>query len=174
MSRSHFKVINRAHPGHSFYIYAYNWHSYSPWGAASHLKHMLRYVERHCHTWRLNYKMVLNWACPGNNFYIYAFIANDLAQLFIWNICLGKLKVKVTLKGQTIKWSLGSVNILNWNFWFINIKMFCCVSMMLFGFCLINEWISSSHAYRSLKLMAGSTSCPWATILNVKVSVCDS
>lgn len=27
--------------------------------------------------------------------------------------------------------------------------------MMLFGFCLINEWISSSHAYRSLSKANG-------------------
>ena len=26
---------------------------------------------------------------------------NNLAQLFIWNICSDKLKVKVTLEGQT-------------------------------------------------------------------------
>ena len=30
---------------------------------------------------------------------------NNLAQLFIENICSGKLKVKVTLEGQMIKWS---------------------------------------------------------------------
>ena len=29
--------------------------------------------------------------------------------------------VKATLEGQTIKWSLASVNITNRNFWFINI-----------------------------------------------------
>ena len=40
---------------------------------------------------------------------------NNFAQLFSlrsrtasWNICSGKLKVKVTLEGQTIKWSFGS------------------------------------------------------------------
>ena len=41
---------------------------------------------------------------------------NNLAQLlplFIGNNCLGKLKVKVTLVGQTIKWSLARVNIIN-------------------------------------------------------------
>ena len=37
---------------------------------------------------------------------------NNMAQLFIRNIFSGKLKVKVTLEGQTIKWSLASVNIL--------------------------------------------------------------
>ena len=36
---------------------------------------------------------------------------------------------------------------------------------MLFGWCLISESISSSHAYRSLKQMVGSTSCPLTTIL---------
>ena len=30
---------------------------------------------------------------------------NDLALLFICNICSGKLKFKVTLEGQMIKWS---------------------------------------------------------------------
>ena len=30
--------------------------------------------------------------------------------------------VKITLEGQTRKWSLAGVNIINWNFWFINIK----------------------------------------------------
>ena len=34
----------------------------------------------------------------------------------------GKLKVKVILEGQTKKWSLASVNIVNLNFWCINIK----------------------------------------------------
>ena len=88
---------------------------------------------------------------------------NNLAQLFIWNISLCKLKDKVTLEGQTIKRSLASVN---WNFWFINFqKKVWRQSMMLFGFCLINAWITSSHAYRSLKQMAGSTSCPWTTVL---------
>ena len=47
---------------------------------------------------------------------------NYLALLCIGNICSGKLKVKVTLEGQTIKWSLASVNIINLNFRFINIK----------------------------------------------------
>ena len=37
--------------------------------------------------------------------------------------------------------------------------------MLLFGFCLINVELSSSHAYRSLKQTAGSTSCPWTTFL---------
>ena len=37
--------------------------------------------------------------------------------------------------------------------------------MMLFGFCLIIECISSSHPYRSQKQMLGSTSCPWTAIL---------
>lgn len=36
---------------------------------------------------------------------------------------------------------------------------------MLFGVCLINEFISSLHAYRSLQQPAGSTSCSWTTIL---------
>ena len=44
----------------------------------------------------------------------------------IWHIgsseTFVKLMVKVTLKGQTIKWSLASVYITNRNFWFINIK----------------------------------------------------
>ena len=62
---------------------------------------------------------------------------NNLVQLFIRNICLGKLKVKVTLEGQMIKWSLASVNIINLSFWFINVKKkVYCLSMMLFGFCL--------------------------------------
>ena len=39
---------------------------------------------------------------------------NNLAQLFMWSICLVKLKVRVRLEGQTIKWSLAYVNILNW------------------------------------------------------------
>ena len=43
-------------------------------------------------------------------------------QLIIRNICSGRLKVKVTLEGQTITWSLDSVNIINLNFCFINIK----------------------------------------------------
>ena len=30
---------------------------------------------------------------------------NNLAQLFIWNICSGRLKIKVTLEDQTVKWS---------------------------------------------------------------------
>ena len=30
---------------------------------------------------------------------------NDLAQLFIGNICSGTLKVNVTLEGQMMKWS---------------------------------------------------------------------
>ena len=47
---------------------------------------------------------------------------NNLAQLFMLNVCSGKLKVKVTLEGQTIKWSLASVNIINRNFWFLNKK----------------------------------------------------
>ena len=38
---------------------------------------------------------------------------NNLAQLFIGNFCSGKLKVRVTLEGQTIKWSMASVNIMN-------------------------------------------------------------
>ena len=45
------------------------------------------------------------------------------------------------------------------------LKRNCFLSMMLFGFCLKNEWISSSHAYRSQMQTAGSTSCPWTTIL---------
>ena len=54
--------------------------------------------------------------------------------------CSGKLKVKITLEGQTIKWSLAVVNIINLNFWFINInKKFGYLSKMLFGFCLIKE-----------------------------------
>ena len=40
-----------------------------------------------------------------HNFGIYAWISKYLAQLFIWNIFSGKL-VKITLDGQTIKWSL--------------------------------------------------------------------
>ena len=39
------------------------------------------------------------------------------------------------------------------------------VVLSYFGFCLINEWNSSSHAYRSLKQTAGWISCPWTTIL---------
>ena len=35
---------------------------------------------------------------------------NSLAQLFILNICSGKLKVKDTFEGQTIKWSLAIGN----------------------------------------------------------------
>ena len=35
---------------------------------------------------------------------------NNLGQLFTLNICSWKLTVKVTLEGQTIKWSLASVN----------------------------------------------------------------
>ena len=55
--------------------------------------------------------------------------------------------------------------------WFINIKKVCCLSMMLFCFCLMNEFINSSNAHRSLKQTAGSTSCPWTTIL-VLLSLC--
>ena len=61
---------------------------------------------------------------------------NNVAQLLI---CSDKLKVKVTLEVQTIKWSLACVNIINLNFWFINIKKVCCLSMMLFGICPVNE-----------------------------------
>ena len=63
----------------------------------------------------------------------------NVAQLLILNICSDKLKVKVTLEVQTIKWSLAGVNIINLNFWFINIKKVCCLSMVLFGFCQIIE-----------------------------------
>ena len=50
---------------------------------------------------------------------------NNMAQMFIANICSGKLKDKVTLEGQAIKWSFASVNIINLNFRFINIKKSC-------------------------------------------------
>ena len=43
----------------------------------------------------------------------------NLAHFFISNICSGRLKVKVTLEGQTIKWSLASVNIISSKCWFI-------------------------------------------------------
>ena len=45
-----------------------------------------------------------------------------MAQLLIRNICSGKLKIKVTLEGKTLNWSLASVNIINRNIMFINIK----------------------------------------------------
>ena len=38
---------------------------------------------------------------------------NNLGQLFTWNINAWKLTAKITLEGQTIKWSLASVNIIN-------------------------------------------------------------
>ena len=37
-------------------------------------------------------------------------LQNNLAELFILNICSGKLKVKVSPEGRTIKWSLASVD----------------------------------------------------------------
>ena len=39
------------------------------------------------------------------------------------------------------------------------------VGPMLFGFCLINDQMSSSHTYRSPKQMGSSTRCPRITIL---------
>ena len=45
--------------------------------------------------------------------------------------------------------------------------------MKLFGFWQINEWISSIHAFRSLKQTAGPTSCPWKTILVLNLSFHD-
>ena len=63
-----------------------------------------------------------------------------MAQLFICNIYSNKLKVSVKLEGQTIKWSLASINIINRNFLFIYIiKKVCWLSMMLFRFCLMGE-----------------------------------
>ena len=51
-------------------------------------------------------------ACVGHNFSLVDGFQNNLAQLFFlrsssafWNICLGRLKVKVTHEGQMIKWS---------------------------------------------------------------------
>ena len=69
---------------------------------------------------------------------------NNLAQLFIWIIYVGKLKVKVTPEGQTIKWSLASVIIINWNFWFINIKKsFLSMHDMHDVVChLSNKWVN--------------------------------
>ena len=55
------------------------------------------------HTWMSNYKMVINWAFLSLYLFIYAWISKkNLAQLFIWNICSGRLKVKVTIEGQKI------------------------------------------------------------------------
>ena len=92
---------------------------------------------------------------------------NKLAQFFflksgsaIWNICSGRLKVKIILEGQMIKWSLISVNIINSNFLFINIKKKKKFAVEACGFCE-----SFLHLPRSIKQMAGSTSCPWTTIL---------
>ena len=47
--------------------------------------------------------------------------------------------VKVTLEGQTIKWLLASVNINRIFLLINNKKKVCCLSLLLFGFCLINE-----------------------------------
>ena len=49
--------------------------------------------------------------CPGHNLYICAWISNNLALLFSLrsrnaiNTCSGKLKVKVKIEGQVMKWS---------------------------------------------------------------------
>ena len=50
--------------------------------------------------------------------FMYGF-KNNLAQLFsfrsaMWNICSGRLKVKVTLEGQMIKWSKLNLYIYAW------------------------------------------------------------
>ena len=66
--------------------------------------------------WRSRSHLMLKWywACLGHNFNIYAFMhgfQNIRAQFFlgsrgaIWNICSCRLKIKVTLEGQMIKWS---------------------------------------------------------------------
>ena len=56
--------------------------------------------------------MVINRACLGHNLYIYTGIQKNFAQLLslrmrsaVQNIYLHRLKVKVTLEGQMIKWS---------------------------------------------------------------------
>ena len=54
--------------------------------------------ERSRYTRRSNYKMVIT--CRFTHGF-----KNYLSQLFIWNICIGRLKVKVPLEGQMIKWS---------------------------------------------------------------------
>ena len=54
--------------------------------------------------------MELVWAITST--FMHEF-QNNLALLVICNICSGKLKVKVTLEGQAIKWSLASVNVIN-------------------------------------------------------------
>ena len=58
------------------------------------------------------------------------------AQHIIGRCRCRKLKVKVTLAGQTIKWSLASVNIINQNFWFININK---KKSLQVSFCLMGE-----------------------------------
>ena len=56
--------------------------------------------------------MVIHLACLGHNWYIMHGFQNNFAQLLslrrrsaAQNICLRRLKVKVTLEGQVIKWS---------------------------------------------------------------------
>ena len=49
------------------------------------------------------------------------------------------MEIKVLLEGQTIKWSLASVNIINLNVLFINIKTSWLSKHDIVWFCLINE-----------------------------------
>ena len=45
--------------------------------------------------------MELFWAISNTFMHVFQ---NNLAHLFILNICLGRLKVKVTFEGQILKW----------------------------------------------------------------------
>ena len=47
-----------------------------------------------------NYKMELVWAIINMFMHVFQY---TLAQLFIWNNYLGRLKVQVTLKSQIMK-----------------------------------------------------------------------
>ena len=88
------------------------WHTCSPWRVQVPFETFVRVVwSSRSHLEVNDDKMVINWACPGQNFYIYAWISKSFKQMFslrssgaIWNIGSGRLKGKVTLQGQMMKW----------------------------------------------------------------------
>ena len=134
-------VINRACPDYNLYImhgFQNNLAQLFIWNICSGRLKVKATLEGRMIKWLW---IELVWAITSSFTCMYGF-QNNLAQLFIWNICLGKLKVKVTLEGQTIKWSLASVHIINWNFWFINIKKKSLVSKHDVVWLLSNKWVN--------------------------------
>ena len=91
----------------------------------------------------------------------------------IWYSCSFETFVQVvtvTLEGQTLKWSLASVNIINRSFWFINTKRSLLSKHdVFFLVCLSNKWVNQSFTCLYVtKANSGLDKCPWITVLVIQ------